>query len=114
MLTDTQLHLGVRPNSNARGYTRRWRKLRNIILNRQPFCVHCLNDGRHTVATEVDHIIPVSYGGTNDDDNLQSLCKPCHSSKTGGEAAAQRQRTMLMDGWRVSIGGTNLNGGGSR
>lgn len=43
---------------------------------------------------EVDHIIPVSQGGTNDDANLQALCSACHMAKTQAEAAqarAQRQ-----------------------
>ena len=30
---------------------------------------------------EVDHIIPVAKGGTNDTENLQMLCKPCNMSK---------------------------------
>ena len=34
---------------------------------------------------EIDHIIPVACGGTNDDDNLQVLCKPCHKNKTQSE-----------------------------
>ena len=29
----------------------------------------------------VDHIYPVSAGGTNDMDNLRTLCKSCNSSK---------------------------------
>ena len=30
---------------------------------------------------EVDHIIPVIHGGTNARENLQTLCKPCNTSK---------------------------------
>lgn len=31
---------------------------------------------------EIDHIIPLSQGGTNDLENLQALCKECHFDKT--------------------------------
>ena len=30
----------------------------------------------------IDHITPLAAGGTNDDDNLQILCKSCHLTKT--------------------------------
>ena len=31
---------------------------------------------------EVDHIIPLYQGGTNDYENLQALCRNCHGKKT--------------------------------
>jgi HNH endonuclease. len=37
------------------------------------------------VAKHVDHIIPKSQGGTDDDGNLQSLCAACHRAKTARE-----------------------------
>jgi 5-methylcytosine-specific restriction endonuclease McrA len=40
-------------------------------------CVFCGSDER----LEVDHIIAVSIGGTNDDSNLQTLCKKCNRAK---------------------------------
>ncbi|WP_404819064.1 HNH endonuclease [Ligilactobacillus animalis] len=42
----------------------------------------CLRSGRYTQATEVHHVLPISQGGTNAQDNLMSLCKPCHSRIT--------------------------------
>ena len=31
---------------------------------------------------EIDHIIPLYKGGTNDLNNLQALCRNCHGQKT--------------------------------
>ena len=33
-------------------------------------------------ATEVDHIVPVAEGGTDDPSNLQAINKVCHKRKT--------------------------------
>ena len=33
----------------------------------------------------IDHILPLACGGTNEKDNLQILCKPCHFEKTKNE-----------------------------
>jgi 5-methylcytosine-specific restriction endonuclease McrA len=38
----------------------------------------------------VDHITPKAEGGTDDHDNLQSICTECHDAKT--QAEAQRAR----------------------
>lgn len=42
-----------------------------------PCCWVCLSTER----LEVDHIIPISRGGTNDISNLTTLCRSCNSSK---------------------------------
>jgi 5-methylcytosine-specific restriction protein A len=36
----------------------------------------------------VDHIVPLAIGGTDTDDNVQSLCDPCHERKTALEDTA--------------------------
>ena len=54
----------------GRGSTRSWRKQRALILNRDGYrCTVC---GRE--ADQVDHIIPVARGGTDDADNLRAIC----------------------------------------
>lgn len=35
---------------------------------------------------ECDHIVNKAQGGTDDMDNLQSLCKPCHDKKSQQES----------------------------
>lgn len=37
------------------------------------------------MAEVVDHITPLTAGGTNDESNLQALCKQCHDRKTATE-----------------------------
>lgn len=36
---------------------------------------------------ELDHVRPLSQGGTHADGNLQTLCLDCHTAKTDAEAA---------------------------
>lgn len=63
-----------------------WRKARAIHLVNQPFCVNCANNNIMRHAAVVDHIIPLRLGGELlDESNLQSLCHPCHNSKSAHE-----------------------------
>jgi len=63
--------------------SRHWRKLRAAKLREEPLCRACRAEGKVTAANEVDHI---DGNRENEDwDNLQSLCKTCHSSKTAKE-----------------------------
>ena len=74
-----------RDPSKAKQYDERWRRLRKLVIHREPLCRQCKKEGRLTLATEVDHIIPLAQGGTNELDNLQPLCHSCHSRKTAKE-----------------------------
>lgn len=47
-------------------------------------------EGRN-VKIEVDHIVPVFEGGTDDDTNLATICQPCHRTKTAAEGVAARR-----------------------
>ena len=75
-----------RLSSTQRGYDRRWRKARDLYIEAHPLCESCLKEGRIVPATEVDHVIPVE-GGQSDQsffkaEGYQSLCHSCHSRKT--------------------------------
>ena len=63
-------------------YGRRWHEIRDLYIAKHPLCERCREAGRLVPAEEVHHILPLIEGGTNADDNLMSLCKSCHSSKT--------------------------------
>jgi len=54
---------------------------RFLVFKRDEFtCVMCERSGRG-VKLEVDHKIPLSKGGTDDLDNLQTLCFECNRGK---------------------------------
>ena len=70
----------------------RWKKIRQIVLEKAPLCAVCRKSGRLTQAEDVDHI--VAHQGDEhlffDIENLQPICKTCHGSKTAQEV---RQRS---------------------
>lgn len=49
---------------------------RELVLD-AGICAHCGT----SESLSVDHVIPISRGGTNDLENLQCLCRPCNSRK---------------------------------
>ena len=71
---------------DASHYDYRWRKLRAMYIAKHPLCAECESAGRLTPATEVHHIVAVADGGSDRDENLQPLCKSCHSRKTSEES----------------------------
>lgn len=87
-----------RGSSTQRGYGAEWRKLRRILLNKQPTCqvptgekgvfdngvpwqVVC---GRRT--EEIDHITSKAQGGTDDRSNLRAVCR-FHNRSKGSKVA---------------------------
>lgn len=78
-----------------------WTQIRNRHIRHEPLCRHCALRGLVREAKEVDHIVPVVLGGTDDDSNLQSLCLPCHVAKTNVEQAQRRE------GWTPDVSTQN-------
>lgn len=93
---------GQQGTPTERGYGWDWQKLRLTILQRDSYlCQACLTLGRPTPATDVDHITPKVQGGTDDADNLRSLCRACHQAKSQREKPKQESDGKLRrsDGW---------------
>jgi 5-methylcytosine-specific restriction protein A len=65
-------------------------ELREEQLSLEPHCRDCRQQGRERLADEVDHITPLADGGTNSQDNLRSLCRPCHALRTRGRWQGKR------------------------
>lgn len=67
-----------------------WQRTREAKLRRDPLCQCCAYVRITTVAIEVDHWTPLAAGGhATADENLVSLCTPCHSRKTQAERLGQ-------------------------
>ena len=57
---------------------------RRRLLHRDsnPWCVECLKQGLYVAWTELDHIVALTNGGEDTDENLQGLCSHHHAVKT--------------------------------
>ena len=80
----------------------RWQKLRERIFSRDcGLCQECLRQGYIKAGSEVDHIIPVLNGGTDDESNLQILCEDHHRIKTAYDLGNKYRPTIGLDGWPI-------------
>ena len=71
-----------------------WRQVRYRAFRRDGWC--CVKCGRR--AREVDHMKPISEGGSEFDvNNCQSLCRSCHMQKTMGEIKDRALRRRMED-----------------
>ncbi len=81
-----------------------WKRIRLEILSRDGWvCSYCGQD-----AKEVDHIIPVAHGGTDDEANLTAACVKCNRSKgtkakPGKAQHGPKVRFFVKDSRRVEF-----------
>src|SRR5688572_27372438 len=85
----------TKPDNRLRG--RRGKERRKRWLEANPLCVHCCQ----AIATIVDHVIPLSKGGTDDESNLQSLCAECDKAKTAADLGRTIKPVIGIDGYPV-------------
>ena len=76
------------------------RKLRHEVFKRDGYrCREC-GASKEETSLEIDHIVPVAKGGTNDIDNLQTLCRECNRMKhtdewVGGETDSSQIENLI-------------------
>jgi len=76
-----------------------WRKLRRLILERDPVCRD--PSGCTRPATDVDHVVARRAGGTDDPPNLRGLCHRHHSSKTARVDGRWGRRSDFLEDTHV-------------
>lgn len=91
-------------------YDAEWRRVRKRFLAAHPYCcdlfgIHAYR-GEVALAVDVDHIVPLREGGTNDEENLRGLCRSCHSRRTGRDqsGAHKRKKGPVGGGGSKSLG----------
>jgi 5-methylcytosine-specific restriction endonuclease McrA len=65
------------PGAPESPYPDNWNELSESVKHRDGH--KCTDCGASGVELHVHHVIPLSKGGTNDLDNLTTLCRQCHS-----------------------------------
>lgn len=78
---------GITPKTNQRVNSRKWRTLREWIFNRdKEICQICKRKCNRinydSGKIQCDHIEPKEVGGSDNPNNLQTLCLKCHMEKT--------------------------------
>lgn len=73
---------------SAKRYPKFWPSLSRRILAEEILCRSCSTPGHPVPAAEVDHIDGNTWNCSRE--NLQALCKSCHSRKTMNELNARR------------------------
>ena len=84
------------------------KEIRFRIFVRDNFkCTYCGVSPAGGASLEIDHIVPVSAGGTNETDNLRTACRECNAGKRDGlfgleQAAASGPTPATLSGNGIS------------
>ena len=99
--------------SQSNGRTERLRGRKAVVQRERRLkrtnglCERCLGinrwagkgTGRVSVATVVNHIIPLVHGGSDDDENTENLCRPCDLIVTAEQFGHKQKQEIGADGW---------------
>jgi len=81
---------GFKQNNYKLYNSRKWRKFSHQLRKDNPLCKICLDEGKTTPSSMVDHIKEINSGGAIwDVNNLQCLCSKCHFSKSAKKKSLQ-------------------------
>ncbi|GFP41575.1 MAG: hypothetical protein DDT18_01647 [Actinobacteria bacterium] len=73
------------------------RKMRYEVFNRDSFkCRACGRDVTDGTKLEVDHIIPIDWGGKTELSNLQALCRECNAGKKAWMSGHQPEKMQKI------------------
>lgn len=89
----------VKRRDRLRGTSRQIMAAR--LRERNPVCVRCAAKGVVRLWTQMDHVVPLSKGGADDDTNVQGLCDECHYEKTAEDMGYTPKPRIGLDGWPV-------------
>ena len=73
----------ARGSSHRRGYTRRWRRISEVVRRQHPWCS---TPGCVEPAVDVDHVVPLRAGGRSTRSNARPYCRFHHVQKTRRDA----------------------------
>jgi 5-methylcytosine-specific restriction protein A len=81
-LTPLRHKLNTKALATPRLRGRAGMKQRQRRLLAEPLCRDCKAEGKVTLATVPDHIVPLAFGGSDTDDNIRCLCEHHHRIRT--------------------------------
>ena len=84
LISDKVKHWGYQ-----KGFNYEYSSRREAVLHRDDYTCQCC--GKKNTRLEVHHIVYRSQGGTDDEDNLITLCEECHSAVHDGVLTINRK-----------------------
>lgn len=70
-----------------------------LFMMHGPHCASCTRKMGPADDWDLDHVLALENGGTDDDSNFQVLCETCHEAKTGDDHALAGHGRKLLRSW---------------